>query len=115
MALSTANLSSFEHCTKTVPSVTIDSILQGKKADYIKYDTEGVEREALLGSERTISLYSPTLLVSAYHKSVDIFSLILWIERLHKGRYDFYLRRHNCIPAWDLNLIARRREPINEA
>lgn len=105
-----ANYASFEHKKKVVPSLKIDTIISGRtKIDYIKYDTEGAEREALLGSEHTIRAFSPTLLVSAYHKSEDIFSLLLFLEKEHAGKYDFYLRRHNCIPAWDINLIATER------
>ena len=110
LALDSANYASYEHKTKTVRSSKIDTITAGRtKIDYIKYDTEGVEREALIGSEKTIKSFSPTLLISAYHKSEDIFSLLLFLENEHKGRYDFYLRRHSCIPAWDLNLIAKKR------
>ncbi len=110
VALQSTNYASFEHKTKAVPSAKIDTIIDGRtKIDYIKYDTEGAEREALAGSEKTIRDDLPTLLVSAYHKSEDIFSLLLFIEKEHAGKYDFYLRRHNCIPAWDLNLIAKER------
>ena len=110
IALSGANYASYEHKTKTIRSAKIDTIISGRtKIDYIKYDTEGVEREALIGSENTIKTFSPTLLISAYHKSEDIFSLLLFLEKKHEGKYEYYLRRHNCIPAWDLNLIAKER------
>jgi len=110
IALNSANYASYEHKTKTVCSTKIDTITSGRpRIDYIKYDTEGVEREALIGTENTIKALSPTLLISAYHKSEDIFSLLLFLEKEHAGRYEYYLRRHNCIPAWDLNLIAKER------
>lgn len=90
-----------------VTARSLDSVLGGAAVDYIKYDVEGAEREALLGSFKTIRAYSPTLLVSAYHRSEDIFSLPLLIADLNPD-YKFYLRRYPYVPAWDLNLICKR-------
>lgn len=83
---------------------SIDSVLSGEKVDYIKYDVEGAEREALLGSSNTIAQYRPALLVSAYHKSDDIFALPLLVKQLCPD-YRLYYRRYPYVPAWDLNLI----------
>ena len=95
---------SYEHKTKTVNLITIDS-LTDEKIDYIKYDVEGAEREALVGSEQIIERYKPALLVSVYHRSRDIFELPLALARCYGG-YRLYLRRLSCVPAWELNLIA---------
>ena len=97
--------------TKTAKRVDIsaralDSVLGGERIDYIKYDVEGAEREALLGSAETIRRYSPALLVSAYHKSEDIFSLPLLVKELNPD-YKLYYRRYPYVPAWDLNLICK--------
>ncbi len=81
---------------------SLDKILCGKKVDYIKYDVEGSEKEALYGSKETIKKYAPDLLVSLYHRSEDIFSLPKLVREL--GDYRFYLRRFRYYPAWDLNL-----------
>lgn len=83
---------------------TLDGVLKGEGVDYIKYDVEGCEREAIAGSEKTISAYYPRLLVSAYHKSEDIFELPLLIHEKFP-KYKLYYRRYPYIPAWDLNLI----------
>ena len=72
---------------------------------YIKYDVEGAEREALLGSLETIKKSRPALLVSIYHRSRDIFSLQELVGEISSG-YRFYVRRLYSIPAWELNLIA---------
>ena len=95
--------------TKTAKTVEIDaraldSVLDGEKVDYIKYDVEGAEREAIIGSEKTIVAHHPALLVSAYHKSEDIFALPLQIHAI-SPEYKLYYRRYPYIPAWDLNLI----------
>ena len=47
----------------------LDSLLDGARVDYIKYDVEGSEREALMGSRETIEASHPTLLVSLYHRN----------------------------------------------
>ena len=90
---------------KEVSVVSVDSVLNGESVDYIKYDVEGSEKEALLGSKNTIQLHSPKLLVSLYHRSEDLFVLPELVKELNKG-YSLYLRRFPYIPAWDLNLYA---------
>lgn len=87
-----------------VSALALDDILSGNPVDYIKYDVEGSEREALLGSAKTIKLHSPDLLVSLYHRSEDVFALPHLVKEL--GNYKSYLRRFNYYPAWDLNLYA---------
>ena len=73
------------------------------RLDYIKYDVEGSEKEALIGSARSIRKFNPALLVSVYHRSEDIIELPLMISREFPN-YDLYLRKFRYIPAWDLNL-----------
>ena len=87
-----------------VMGISIDSIADGP-IDYIKYDVEGAEREALHGSRETIEKYRPALLISTYHRSSDIFELPLMIREMAPD-YKLYLRRYPYIPAWDLNLLA---------
>lgn len=89
----------------TVAVKTLDSILDGERVDYIKYDVEGSEYEALQGSLETIKKYCPDLLVSLYHRNEDLFRLPLFLDSLDLG-YRFYLRRFSYVPAWDLNLYA---------
>ncbi len=86
---------------------SLDEILCGKKVDYIKYDVEGSEKEALYGSRETIMKYSPDLLVSLYHRSEDIFSLPKLVCELEN--YKLYLRRFRYYPAWDLNLYCIKK------
>ena len=81
-----------------------DSVLAQKRVDYIKYDVEGAEKEAIFGSQSTILAHHPALLISAYHKSEDIFALPLLVKELSPD-YKLYYRRYPYVPAWDLNLI----------
>ena len=97
--------SNISHMGKVVEVAarTLDGVV-ADKVDYIKYDVEGSEREAIFGSLETIKKYSPELLVSVYHRSEDIFALPLLIKELAPD-YRLYLRRYRYVPAWDLNLI----------
>ena len=89
--------------TVEVSATALDSVAAGA-VDYIKYDVEGSEKEAIEGSFATINEYYPALLVSLYHRSEDVFALPLLIKEKFP-KYKFYLRRYRYIPAWDLNLI----------
>ncbi|MBQ7321054.1 MAG: FkbM family methyltransferase [Clostridia bacterium] len=84
---------------------SLDNILSGAPVDFIKYDVEGAEREALIGSEQTIAQHRPQLLLSVYHRSEDLYALPLQLHRMRPD-YRLYLRRFPYVPAWDLNLYA---------
>ena len=101
---------SFEHKTTNIDAKSPDSVL--KNVDFIKYDVEGLEYEALIGSKNLISSCMPDLLVSMYHKSEDLFKLPLLIKELCP-EYSLYLRRLPYIPAWDLNLYAIKKWKAN--
>lgn len=89
----------------TVEGNSLDNIVaaSGDKIDYIKFDVEGAESEALDGCIQTIKAHAPRLLVSVYHRSEDIFALPIKIHNLFPD-YKLYLRKFRYIPAWDLNL-----------
>lgn len=89
----------------------LDAVLNGNAVDYIKYDVEGSEREALMGSKSTLQQHAPTLLVSLYHRSEDLFALPLQIHAMAPQYGGYYLRRMRGIPAWDINLYVTK-EPI---
>lgn len=87
---------------------SLDNVLLGERVDYIKYDVEGSEREAILGSAETIKRFAPALLVSLYHRSSDIFELPRLLLDICPD-YSLYLRRFKYIPAWDINLYAKKK------
>ena len=96
--------------TAEVPVTSLDTVCEGSLGchthlDYIKYDVEGAETEALLGSRTIIERDTPALLVSAYHRSHDLFRLPLLVHELNPD-YRLYLRRMAGVPAWDINLYA---------
>lgn len=90
-----------------VQATAPDNVLNGEQVDYIKYDVEGSEREAILGSSKAIRQWKPTLMVSLYHRSEDLFTLPLMIHERFPFYNAYYLRRARGIPAWDLNLYVK--------
>ena len=88
-----------------VKANSLDNVLGGERLDYIKFDVEGAEKEAIIGAEKTRKAYKPALAVSVYHRSEDIFALALQIHELCP-EYKFYMRRREYIPAWDTLLFA---------
>ena len=88
----------------SIAALPLDALLNGARVDYIKYDVEGAEQEALLGSAETIRTHQPLLLVSLYHRNEDLFALPLLVRRLFPTYRHFAVRRLAGIPAWDLNL-----------
>ena len=87
-----------------IRSETVDSIVNGKKADLIKYDVEGNELKALKGSEKTIKGYKPVLHVACYHRSEDVFELPLYITSL-RDDYKIYMRHGPHLLNWDTQFI----------
>ena len=73
--------------------------------DYIKFDVEGAEAEALRGAALIIRRDRPDLLVSVYHRTEDLLTLPELVTELCPG-CKLYLRRERGIPAWGINLYA---------
>ncbi|MBR7007618.1 MAG: FkbM family methyltransferase [Ruminococcus sp.] len=86
----------------TVEALTLDSIAQNG-CTYVKYDVEGADYEALLGSVRTIRKYSPKILAALYHKPYDYFLLPLMLNSINAD-YKLYLRQSRYYPCWETNL-----------
>jgi FkbM family methyltransferase len=73
-----------------IPLTTIDDIVRNLKlprVDFIKFDIEGAERNALLGAKQTCKQWRPRMAVSAYHKTTDPIDIcsVVW------GDYPGYL------------------------
>ncbi len=85
---------------KQIPSITVDSLLDEYKFDFINIDVEGLEYKTILGAEKTIKTIKPKMLVSCYHKSEDYFMLPLKILEFNP-EYKVYMRHFPYVPAWD--------------
>lgn len=93
--------------SKEVKTVAVDDICAyfGEKL-LIKLDIEGSESAALDGMRRIFSENDCELIVSAYHRSEDIFALPLKLKELFPS-HSLYLCKHPYIPAWDINIYVK--------
>ena len=93
-----------------VAVVSVDAVLGNEHADYMKFDVEGVEKEALEGAAGHLvpdgNGALPKLLVAAYHHDEDLFALPLLLWKL-QPEYKIYLRKHPYVPAWEINIFAK--------
>ncbi len=96
---------SFENRPADTALVPVDTLARGLNPDYIKFDTEGAERQGLIGAAATIDRARPKLRVAAYHRTEDLIALPKLLLSLCPD-YDIYLRRKRCLPAWEADLIA---------
>jgi FkbM family methyltransferase len=87
-----------------VEANSIDNILDGEIATFIKMDVEGAEYNTILGAKETIKKYKPKLAVSIYHKEEDIFEIPLLLTEL-RDDYKFYIRHYTTSP-WETVLYA---------
>ena len=90
---------------ETIKTVSIDLLASEVGFDYIKLDVEGMEYAALCSAEKTIVKHRPKMLVSAYHKSEDLFTLPIKLHELCP-EYKIYMRHYPYVPAWDTNFYA---------
>lgn len=77
-----------------VEVTSVDYVLNGEKATFIKMDIEGAEYEALKGCQTTIQKYKPKLAICMYHKFTDIFEVPALILE-YCPEYKFYLRHYS--------------------
>lgn len=85
-----------------IQGITVDDLLGGESVSYIKFDVEGSEEKAIKGAKKTISQFKPKMLISAYHRSEDMFSLCLQVKKIRPD-YKVYFRHYPYVPAWDSN------------
>jgi len=75
--------------------VTLDSFVREnkiEKLDFLKIDTEGYEKEILIGAKKSIKKFKPVIAVSAYHQqndTKDIVELINAIDPKYKHKLSF--------------------------
>lgn len=82
--------------------ITLDSYVREKnlpRVDLIKFDVEGAELDVLKGAAVTISRFKPILLLSAYHKWDDFWTLTEFVKALNP-EYEFALRQF-CVSIED--------------
>lgn len=89
---------------KEIPTVSIDSMLESRRASYIKMDVEGMEGDAIDGAFETIKQYRPKMYLSCYHRSEDLFDIPLRVLNI-RDDYKLHIVHHPCLPAWDTAFV----------
>lgn len=77
-----------------IGAASLDEILNGERASFIKMDVEGAEYEALEGAENTIIKYKPKLAICVYHKPEDIWNIPGLILSM-RSDYKLYFRHYS--------------------
>ena len=93
-------------CAKTVKTQlrSLDSVLAGRRAEFIKMDIEGAEHKALQGAAHTIKTFRPAMLIAAYHRTEDLFAIPETVLSMRPD-YRLFLRKDPAIPAWGVNYL----------
>jgi FkbM family methyltransferase len=73
--------------SSTIELVSVDSHLAGDELSFLKIDSEGFEKEILLGTKESIGRWKPVLSFSAYHKPEDKDELPRLVKSIRKD-YD---------------------------
>lgn len=85
--------------------IKVDTLLKNTGCTYIKYDVEGEDIPALMGSSYVINKFQPKIRTGIYHRPYDILDIPLLMHRL-APKHKLYIRRKDCLPAWDTELFA---------
>lgn len=80
---------------------SIDSILNGEKATFLKFDIEGEEEKGIMGAAETIRRHKPKILLSAYHRFDDFWRLLEVVWSIRQD-YRVYMRKSPSLPLWDV-------------
>jgi FkbM family methyltransferase len=78
----------------SIDVVSLDEVLAGKRASYIKMNIEGAEIDAVSGARNTIQRWMPKLAISVYHRPSDLWRIPQLVRELGPN-YDLYLRQHD--------------------
>ena len=72
-------------------AISIDKLLDGRRATAVKMNIEGSELAALKGAEKTLRRWRPKLMIAGYHKTWDFWAVP---EAMLEVGYEVYLRSY---------------------
>ena len=86
-----------EKGTACISVTSIDKVLHGDKAKFIKMDVEGSEYQTLLGASQTLYKWMPKLAICVYHRADDIIKIIDFLNNIHtdEKEYMFFMKHHS--------------------
>lgn len=97
---SKGNRGSFVGEGEEIKAITIDSLFKNANYDFIKFDIEGQELNAIIGGKNTITNNKPKMFVSCYHKNQDLFTIPKQVLK-YNANYKILLRHYPAVPAWE--------------
>ncbi len=94
----------------SVDAVLVDDIAEKENVTFIKFDLEGADIPALIGSEKTIKRCKPKLALSIYHNIEDLWEIPLLVKKM-VPEYKLFVRHHTTY-LWDKILYAAIEEDL---
>ena len=77
-----------------VPCKRLDDLFADRKVDYLKFDIEGAEWDALRGAQALIQRDRPVVATAIYHRPDDLFALPLFVMSM-TANYRYYMRAYD--------------------
>lgn len=81
---------------------------KGLPVGSMKIDAEGEDEKVICGAANTLYCSKSNINVSLYHRAFDLVDIPLLLMRYGYG-YEFYIRKKEYVPAWDVMLYALKR------
>lgn len=76
--------------------VSLDEHIKDRQVNFIKFDIEGSEMEALHGAREIIMKNQPQCAICVYHKLSHLWEVPAYLKTL-VPEYKFYLRHHTLL------------------
>lgn len=96
--------------TIKLPLISLDEFFFAEKISspvvQISLDIEGAEQQALVGAQKIIDKFLPTLTVCIYHSADDYVNIPRLIDEMQPGRYDFFVLQHSPVQPIETVLYA---------
>ncbi|MBQ9441520.1 MAG: FkbM family methyltransferase [Selenomonadaceae bacterium] len=94
--------------SETAKIVSLDWYVREKglpRVDCIKLDVEGAELDVLRGARTTLARWKPILILSAYHKADDFWTLMNFVKSVRPD-YEWSCRHYSMFPEDDIRWLA---------
>ncbi len=76
-----------------IAAASLDELFPNSIVDFIKFDVEGAEIPAIMGSKNLIQRSRPILVLSLYHRPADLWEIPALVAS-YCSDYKFYIRQH---------------------
>ena len=83
-----------DHGDIKIEASSLDTLFPTQQIDFVKFDIEGSEADALLGAKNLLTRCRPVVAMAMYHRPGDMWELPLLVNQL-VNNYKFYIRQHD--------------------